>query len=193
MSQDDDGQSHRKGKVSAFTLLTSWFFGKSSATPPHQETEFLNTRDGYELARFAKQAFGGDAEAKRRHEQAVAAEQAEIDELLQGTAAIPVPPHAPAPPGAVPEQPASAAGAHPPAAAPAPPVPVAAPAVQTPAPAGSLAAARSEPAVKARTPVEIAVKQLEALREQGLSVETLAEALIIIESRDVKKRGAAQN
>ena len=36
--------------------------------------------------------------------------------------------------------------------------------------------------------VDVAVRHLEVLRAQGLSVETLAEALIIIESREVKQR-----
>ncbi|MFT3821733.1 MAG: hypothetical protein QM750_29620 [Rubrivivax sp.] len=148
MAHDDDGGPPRKGKLSAFTLLTSWLFNKRNPQPVQAETEFLNTRDGYELGKFAQKAFGNDAEAKRRHEAMVDAEQAEIDALLQGTGAVPMPvaPKAPAP---------------------------AAPAVS------------ATPASKS---VDVAVAALEKLHAQGLSVETLAEALIIIESREVKQR-----
>jgi hypothetical protein len=94
MAHDEDGgMAQRKGKLSAFALLKSWLFDKkTSRQRAHNETEFLNTRDGYELARFAQKAFGGDAEAKKAHEAAaVEAEQAEIDALLQGTGAVPMP------------------------------------------------------------------------------------------------------
>ncbi len=64
MSYDDDDSPVRKGKLSAFQLLKSWLFDKKSDAPAHNETEFLNTRDGYELARFAQKAFGGDAAMK---------------------------------------------------------------------------------------------------------------------------------
>ena len=150
MANEDDGSTPRKGKVSAFTLLTSWLFNKRSTQPAASaETEFLNTRDGYELAKFAQKAFGGDAEAQKRHAAAVDAEQAEIDALLQGTGAVPIP---------IQQAPVAAAPAKPPAAA--------------------------------AKPVDIAVAALEKLHAQGMSVETLAEALIIIESREVKKRNA---
>ena len=56
MSHDDDGGSPRKGKLSAFALLKSWLFDKTNPVPAHAETEFLNTHDGYELAKFAKNA-----------------------------------------------------------------------------------------------------------------------------------------
>lgn len=131
----------QKGKLSAFQLLKSWLFDKKSGPTAPAETEFLNTRDGYELAKFAKQAFGNEA-AQHAEKAAVDAEQAEIDALLQGTGAVPMP----------------------------------------------TAAARPEAVAVPVSPVDSAVKQLEVLRAQGLSVETLAEALIVIESRDVKKR-----
>ena len=150
MAHEDDGGTPRKGKVSAFTLLTSWLFNKRSTEPAASaETEFLNTRDGYELAKFAQKAFGNDAEAKKRHEAEVDAEQAEIDALLQGTGAGPIPVQQ-------------------------------APAMAPPA----------KPAAPAAKPVDTAVAALEKLHAQGMSVETLAEALIIIESREVKKRNA---
>lgn len=169
MAYDDEGTSPRKGKLSAFTLLTSWLFNKRAEPTAQAETEFLNTRDGYELAKFAQKAFGGhDAEAKRAHEEAVAAEQAEIDALLAGTNSVPI----------LHQQPADAVAAPPPAA-PLPPPQVAPP--PPPAP--------QAPAVPEKKQVEMAVKYLEKLREQGFSVETLAEALIIIESRDVRSRG----
>jgi hypothetical protein len=166
MAQDSDSGTPRKGKLSAFALLKSWLFDKTNPAPTHSETEFLNTRDGYELAKFAKQAFGGDAEAQRAQQEAVDAEQAEIDALLQGTGAVPMP----VPVSVAPASPAAA-----PIAAPAAP-PVAAP---------SVAAAPAQPA---KSQVEVAVRYLEQLRGQGFSVETLAEALIIIESRDVRAR-----
>jgi hypothetical protein len=159
MAQGEDGSTPRKGKLSAFALLTSWLFNKRNTEPAPAETEFLNTRDGYELAKFAKQAFGGDAEAKKAHEAAVEAEQAEIDALLAGTGTVPV---AVATPATSPATVATVATA---AAAAAPP-----------------------PAPAVRTPVDVAVRYLEQLRGQGLSVETLAEALIIIESREVRER-----
>lgn len=146
MPYNDDGSTPRKGKLSAFQLLKSWLFDKSAGPRTPAETEFLNTRDGYELAKFAQKAFGNDAADKQAHQAAVEAEQAEIDALLQGTGAVPMP--------------VAAA----PAAKPAGPAP--------------------------KNAVETAVRQLEALRAQGLSVETLAEALIIIESREVKQRSA---
>lgn len=151
MAQEDGGGPPRKGKLSAFTLLTSWLFNKRNPQPVQAETEFLNTRDGYELGKFAQKAFGNDAEAKRRHEAMVDAEQAEIDALLQGTGAVPMPvaPRAP---------------------------------VQAPPP----------PAAAVTQPVDVAVAALEKLHAQGLSVETLAEALIIIESREVKQRAGRQ-
>lgn len=169
MAQDDDGRPPRKGTLSAFALLKSWLFDKTEPAPAHNETEFLNTRDGYELARFAQKAFGSDAEAKKAQQAAVDAEQAEIDALLQGTGAVPMPL-----PGTL---------AAPPAAAPAPPPPPApaAPAVPAPLPAAVAAA-------PAKTQVDMAVRYLEQLRAQGLSVEILAEALIVIESREVRKR-----
>ena len=43
-------------------------------------------------------------------------------------------------------------------------------------------------AAPAKTQVDMAVRYLEQLRAQGLSVEILAEALIVIESREVRKR-----
>ncbi len=162
MAHDADEGSPRKGKLSAFALLKSWLFDKSNPGPPaHAETEFLNTRDGYELAKFAKENFGGEVEAKRAHEAAVDAEQAEIDYLLQSTGAVPIP----LPPLAV--------------------APVLVATTHAPAPAAVAA-----PAAGPKNTVEAAVKYLEQLRGQGLSVETLAEALIIIESRDVKKRAS---
>jgi len=148
MAPNDDGGPPRKGKLSAFTLLTSWLFNKRNPQPVQAETEFLNTRDGYELGKFAQKAFGNDAEAKLRHEAMVDAEQAEIDALLQGTGAVPMP--------VMPKAPVQ-------------------PPVQAPAAPGS-------------KPVDLAVAALEKLHAQGLSVETLAEALIIIESREVKQR-----
>jgi hypothetical protein len=146
MPYNDDSSTPRKGKLSAFQLLKSWLFDKSAGPRAPAETEFLNTRDGYELAKFAQKAFGNDAAAKQAHQAAVDAEQAEIDALLQGTGAVPMPV-------------AAAPAAKPAAAAP-------------------------------KNGVELAVKQLETLRAQGLSVETLAEALIIIESREVNQRSA---
>ena len=166
MAQDEDGRAPRKGRLSAFALLTSWLFNKRDTAPANVETEFLNTRDGYELAKFAQKAFGGDAEAKKAHEAAVEAEQAEIDALLQGTGAVPIPHFVAAPPAAV-ATPTSAAPARP-----------------------AVVAVSPAPVVSAKTPVETAVHYLEQLRAQGLSVETLAEALIIIESREVRKRSA---
>lgn len=148
MATNDDDATPRKGKLSAFQLLKSWLFDKSSGPRAPAETEFLNTRDGYELAKFAQKAFGNDDTARQAQRAAVDAEQAEIDALLQGTGAVPMP--------------TAAAMAAKPAAAPA----------------------------AAKTAVEVAVKHLEALRAQGMSVETLAEALIIIESREVKERAA---
>ena len=142
MAQEEGGSSPRKGKASAFTLLTSWLFNKRNPQPVQAETEFLNTRDGYELGKFAQKAFGNDAEAKRRHEAMVDAEQAEIDALLQGTGAVPMP---------------------------------VVPKVAT-------------PAATTGKPLDQAVAALEKLHAQGLSVETLAEALIVIESREVKQR-----
>ena len=59
---------------------------------------------------------------------------------------------------------------------PAPPPPAAPPQLQAAA------------GLNVKEQVELAVKYLEKMREQGLSVETLAEALIIIESREVRKR-----
>ena len=172
MAQDSDSSPPRKGKLSAFALLKSWLFDKSNPQPAHSETEFLNTRDGYELAKFAKQAFGGDAEAKRAQQEAVEAEQAEIDALLQGTGAVPMP------------VPAALAPVAAPAVAPAPaPAPVTAP---PPAPVAAAA-----PAAPVKSQVDVAVRYLEQLRGQGFSVETLAEALIIIESREVRARSQA--
>ena len=133
--------STQKGKLSAFQLLKSWLFDKKTGPGTPAETEFLNTRDGYELAKFAKQAFGNDA-AKHAEKAAVDAEQAEIDALLQGTGAVPMP---------------------------------------TPVRAAAAPVEQS---------VDRAVQHLEVLRAQGFSVETLAEALIVIESRDVKARAA---
>ena len=150
MAQEDGGGPPRKGKLSAFTLLTSWLFNKRNPQPVQAETEFLNTRDGYELGKFAQKAFGNDAEAKRRHEAMVEAEQAEIDALLQGTGAVPMPVMPKAPPPAAPAPSADS------------------------------------------KPVDVAVAALEKLHAQGLSVETLAEALIIIESREVKQRAGKQ-
>lgn len=161
--------------MSAFALLKSWLFDKSAPEPAHNETEFLNTRDGYELARFAEKAFGGDAEAKKAHQAAVEAEQAEIDALLQGTGAVPMPL-----PGSLAAPPKAAAAQ--PAAATTAPAPAPAPAVVPPPPVSAVASA------PAKTQVEMAVRYLEQLRAQGLSVEILAEALIVIESREVRKR-----
>lgn len=160
MAHDEDGGPLRKGKLSAFALLKSWLFDRRRPAPVHHETEFLNTSDGYELAKFAKKAFGGDAEAQRAQQAAVDAEQAEIDALLQGTGAIPMP------------LPAAGAAARPPVPEPAP----------APAP---------PPAAPARNALDEAVKALDKLHAQGLSVETLAEALIIIESREVRERAKA--
>ncbi|MEN9630774.1 MAG: hypothetical protein RJA10_4002 [Pseudomonadota bacterium] len=184
MAQDDDGRPARKGTMSAFALLKSWLFDKSTPEPAHNETEFLNTRDGYELARFAEKAFGGDAEAKKAHQAAVEAEQAEIDALLQGTGAVPMPVS-----GSL-TAPAAAAAA----AAAAAPVVAAPPQATTPAPPAAPRAPARGPGVDAlaalppKTQVDMAVRYLEQLRNQGLSVETLAEALIVIESREVRKR-----
>ncbi|MFO1329370.1 MAG: hypothetical protein U1F56_18570 [Rubrivivax sp.] len=172
MAHDDDTPVPRRGRLSAFALLKSWLLGRKAAfQPSRHETEFLNTRDGHELARFAKQAFGGEGDVKREKAEAVAAEQAEIDALLQGTGAIPMPPAAPPAPPAPPVPP-------PVVAAPVPPRPAPAPA---PPP---VAASATKPSAEA------AVQHLEALRQQGFSVEMLAEALIVIESRDVKSRNA---
>ncbi|MBK9362667.1 MAG: hypothetical protein IPM99_16870 [Rubrivivax sp.] len=146
MAQNDEGTTPRKGKLSAFQLLKSWLFDKSSSSRAPAETEFLNTRDGYELAKFAQKAFGNDAAAQQAQQAAVDAEQAEIDALLQGTGAVPMPTAA--------------------------------------APAARPVATAAPPA----DAVDVAVRHLEVLRAQGLSVETLAEALIIIESREVKQR-----
>lgn len=180
MAQDDDGRPPRKGSLSAFALLKSWLFDKVEPAPAHNETEFLNTRDGYELARFAEKAFGGDAEAKKAHQAAVEAEQAEIDALLQGTGAVPMPV-----PGSLAPPTAAAAAAAPPVAAPA-----AAPAVVRPPVLAPTADALA--ALPQKTQVDMAVRYLEQLRAQGLSVETLAEALIVIESREVRKRAEAK-
>ena len=184
MAQDDDGRPARKGSMSAFALLKSWLFDKSTPEPAHNETEFLNTRDGYELARFAEKAFGGDAEAKKAHQAAVEAEQAEIDALLQGTGAVPMPV-----PGSL-----AAPAAMPAAAAPAPAVAPAAapPAVAAARPPVLAPTADALAALPQKTQVDMAVRYLEQLRAQGLSVETLAEALIVIESREVRKRTEAK-
>ena len=180
MAQDDDGRPARKGSMSAFALLKSWLFDKSTPEPVHNETEFLNTRDGYELARFAEKAFGSDAEAKKAQQAAVEAEQAEIDALLQGTGAVPMP---------VPASLAAPTAAAP-VAAPSSPAPAVAPAApRTPAPAPTADALAALPQ---KTQVDMAVRYLEQLRAQGLSVETLAEALIVIESREVRKRSEAK-
>lgn len=199
MAQDEGVVSPRKGKLSAFALLKSWLFDKRNTQPVQAETEFLNTRDGYELAKFAQKAFGGDAEARKAHEAAVAAEQAEIDELLRAKTDVvainhvAVPPTGVAPQAAGPAVPAAAMV--PPVAMPKPAAAVVAPAAATspvpgaaPPAAAPASAPASAPAVAKPAPLDLAVKYLEKLREQGLSVETLAEALIIIESRDVKKR-----
>ncbi|MBK7059573.1 MAG: hypothetical protein IPI03_11465 [Rubrivivax sp.] len=177
----DEAGPARKGRLSAFSLLTSWLFNKKNTAPAHVETEFLNTRDGYELAKFAKQAFGGDAEAKKAQEAAVEAEQAAIDAMLQGTDVVPI------------LHQVQAAPAAPVAVAPPPPIapptraamPVPQPAPPPPAAPPQLQAAAG---LNVKEQVELAVKYLEKMREQGLSVETLAEALIIIESREVRKR-----
>ena len=153
---DDDRRPARKGKLSAFALLKSWLLGRNAGfQPSRHETEFLNTRDGHELAKFAKQAFGGEADVKREKAEAVAAEQAEIDALLQGTGAVPMPPVTPV----VPKAPAAA------------PPPAAAPGGVKPS-------------------LDAAVQHLETLRQHGFSVEVLAEALIVIESREVKRRNS---
>ncbi len=152
MQPIDDSSTPRKGRLSAFQLLKAWLFDKTAGPRAPAETEFLNTRDGHELARFAQKAFGTDA-ARDAQRAAVEAEQGQIDALLAGSAQAP----ATAAPASAP--------AHGPAAA----------AVQD---------------VMPRTPVELAVRQLELLRAQGLTVETLAEALIIIENREVKQRAA---
>lgn len=169
MAHEEDGRPPRKGSMSAFALLKSWLFDKSEPAPAHNETEFLNTRDGYELARFAEKAFGGDAESKKAHQAAVEAEQAEIDALLQGTGAVPMPAGA-------------ASGTAAPTAVPATPVQAAVPLASAPSNMGAL---------PPKTQVDMAVRYLEQLRVQGLSVETLAEALIVIESREVRKRSGA--
>lgn len=195
MAQDEGVVSPRKGKLSAFALLKSWLFDKRNTQPVQAETEFLNTRDGYELAKFAQKAFGGDAEARKAHEAAVAAEQAEIDELLRAKTDVVAINHVAVPPTGVAPQAAGPAGPAaalvPPVAMPKPAAAVVAPAAATspvPGAAPPVAASASAPAVAKPAPLDLAVKYLEKLREQGLSVETLAEALIIIESRDVKKR-----
>ncbi len=179
MAHDEDGGTQRKGKLSAFALLKSWLFDKKTPEPAHNETEFLNTRDGYELARFAQKAFGGDAEAKKAQAEAVEAEQAEIDALLQGTGAVPMPTAA------------ALAAAAPAVAAPVPMPPVPAPPVAPPPVAPTAATLPPQAAhLPPKAQVDMAVRYLEQLRGQGLSVETLAEALIIIESREVRKRAA---
>ncbi|MCZ2440914.1 MAG: hypothetical protein LC119_12180 [Burkholderiales bacterium] len=149
MQSTDDRGTPRKGRLSAFQLLKAWLRDRTAGPSAPAETEFLNTRDGHELAKFAQKAFGSDA-ARDARRAAVEAEQGQIDALLAGSA------HRP----------------------PAPAEPAAAP-VATPA--------RD---VMPRTPVELAVRQLELLRAQGLTVETLAEALIIVENREVKQRAA---
>lgn len=202
MSQDEDTAYGRKGKLSAFSLLKSWLFSKSETAQAKHETEFLNTKDGYELASFAKKAFGGDAEAKRAHEEAVAAEQAEIDALLKGTDVVPIQHQHPASPvvAAVPKPAPAPAVAAVPARAPAPAPAPAPPPAAAPSAAAAAAAAASLSAtisgVEALTPkerVDLAVRYLERLREQGLTVETLAEALIVIESREVRRRASEGN
>ncbi|GAB1389784.1 MAG: hypothetical protein AMXMBFR78_32770 [Rubrivivax sp.] len=149
MQPIDDSSTPRKGRLSAFQLLKAWLFDKTAGPRAPAETEFLNTRDGHELARFAQKAFGTDA-ARDAQRAAVEAEQGQIDALLAGST-------------------------HP-----APAAATAGPRVTT-APVGD---------VMPRTPVELAVRQIELLRAQGLTVETLAEALIIIENREVKQRAA---
>ncbi|HNU12683.1 MAG TPA: hypothetical protein PKJ45_15175 [Rubrivivax sp.] len=169
----DDRSTPRRGRLSAFQLLKAWLFDRKAGPHAPAETEFLNTRDGHELARFAQQAFGNDAAAKEAQRAAVDAEQAQIDALLRGA-------------GAAATQPPAASSTARPArarsrgqqAASAPPVQ---PKAGTP----------DADDVLPRTPLELAVRQLEVLRAQGLSVETLAEALIVIETREVKKRAAA--
>ncbi|MCC7151176.1 MAG: hypothetical protein IT501_04185 [Rubrivivax sp.] len=146
MAHTDENDAPRKGRLSALQLLRGWLFDKRGGTRLSAETEFLNTRDGHELAKFAHKAFGQDAARHAQHA-AVQAEQVQIDALLRGTGRAS---DAPAPPPATP----------------------------------AVAAADVMP----RTPVELAVRQIELLRSQGLSVETLAEALIIVETREVKQR-----
>lgn len=151
MAQTDNDNAPRKGRLSALQLLRGWLFDKRGGTRLSAETEFLNTRDGHELAKFAHKAFGQDA-AQHAQRAAVQAEQVQIDALLRGAGR-------------------ESAAAAPPSAAP------------------SSAAQPAPPAdIMPRTPVELAVRQLELLRGQGLTVETLAEALIIIETREVKQR-----
>ncbi|ODU09897.1 MAG: hypothetical protein ABS84_05380 [Rubrivivax sp. SCN 71-131] len=142
----DDSSAPRRGRLSAFQLLKAWLFDRTGGRRTPVETEFLNTRDGHELAKFAQQAFGTDA-ARNAQRAAVQAEQGRIDALIAGN----------------PRQPA----------------------------AGSATTSNAVPQdVMPKTPVDLAVRQLEVLRAQGLSVETLAEALIIIENREVKQRAA---
>lgn len=166
MAQDDGGSTPRKGRVSAFTALASWLFNKRNGGSP-SETEFLNTRDGHELAKFAQQHFGGDAETKRAHDASVAAERAEINALLEGTNAMPILHQ---------ELPAMS-------------TPAAAVVATSPPPAPPAALPTPQPLDEDQ--VELAVRYLEKLRERGLSVETLAEALIVIENRDVRQREAS--
>lgn len=154
MPPTDDSRTPHRGRLSAFQLLKAWLFDRTAGPRAPVETEFLNTRDGHELARFAQKAFGQDA-ARDAQRAAVEAEQGQIDALLAGRG-------------------------HPGAAA-------------NPAPAGAAGGDTGADAappgdVMPRTPVELAVRQLELLRAQGLTVETLAEALIIIENREVRQR-----
>lgn len=184
MAHDDGAMAPRKGKLSAFALLKSWLFDKKSSGDSVQaETEFLNTRDGYELAKFAQKAFGGDEQARKAHEAAVAAEQAEIDALLRAKTDVVAINHAP--PVSTPPTPMAPVQAR--VAPPPPPPPPAAP-VPPPAPSAAEQAAAAKAAQQKQ--LDLAVRHLENLRDLGLSVETLAEALIVIESREVRQRAA---
>jgi hypothetical protein len=159
MAQDGRGPARPKGKFGALVRL---FSKRTTPTDEEfEETEFLNTLDGYELARFAQAHFGSsDAETRRRARAAtVAAEQAEIDVLLESTDAVPVE-----------QQPE----------APAAPAPTAQHREHTAPPRAQQPSEEDQ--------VELAVRYLEKLRERGLSVEILAEALIIIESREARQR-----
>jgi hypothetical protein len=160
MAHDEDGGTQRKGKLSAFALLKSWLFDKKTPEPLPCRDRVPEHARRLRTGRFAQKAFGGDAEAKK----------------AQG---------APSPPS----RPRSTRCCR--ARAPCPcrrwrqrripsprPRHPCAPKMHPPGPMGR----RRPPAA------EGAVKHLEQLRAQGLSVETLAEALIIIESREVKRR-----
>lgn len=159
--------------------MKAWLLGRRNPRDDDVETEFLNTRDGYELARFAQAHFSGDAEAQRAHPVA-AAEEVEINALLAEGNALPVVYEQVAASSA----PAVAAPLAPAAASSTPVVPAA------PAPAPVAPPPSPVPQHLDEDQVDLALRYLEILRERGLSVETLAEALLIIENREERQRRA---